>query len=64
MIVTDSWFEGEGALRVPVWPARLMVFVGSFLAAFNYLLIAIERSRALVSGRGPPPAAPLEERVV
>ena len=45
-------FEGEGALRVPVWPARFMVFVGSFLAAFNYLLIAIERSRALVSGGG------------
>ncbi len=62
-----SWnsneFEGEGALRVPVWPARLMVVIGSFLAAFNYLLIAIERIRALVSGGGPPPTIGLEERV-
>ena len=62
-----SWnsneFEGEGALRVPVWPARLMVVIGSFLAAFNYLLIAIERIRAFVSGGGPPPTAGLEERV-
>jgi len=59
-------FEGEGALRVPVWPARFLVVVGSFLAVFNYLLIAIERSRALVSGAPPPPPASeikLEERI-
>jgi TRAP-type C4-dicarboxylate transport system permease small subunit len=48
-------FEGEGALRVPVWPARFLVVLGSFLAAFNYLLIAIERFRALISGSPPPP---------
>ena len=48
-------FEGEGALRVPGWPARFMVVIGSFLAAFNYLLIAIERTRALVTSGGPPP---------
>jgi TRAP-type C4-dicarboxylate transport system permease small subunit len=56
---TYAWnsneFEGEGALRVPVWPARFMVVLGSFLAIFNYLLIAIERARALVTGGGPPP---------
>jgi TRAP-type C4-dicarboxylate transport system permease small subunit len=56
-----SWssneFEGEGALRVPVWPAKFMVVLGSFLAAFNYLLVAIERTRALITGGGPPPAA-------
>ena len=50
-------FEGEGALRVPVWPARFLVVLGSFLAAFNYLLLAIERIRALVSGAPPPPPA-------
>jgi TRAP-type C4-dicarboxylate transport system permease small subunit len=65
-----SWrsneFEGEGALRVPVWPARFLVVLGSFLAAFNYLLLAIERTRALISGAPPPPPAAertLEERI-
>jgi TRAP-type C4-dicarboxylate transport system permease small subunit len=65
-----SWrsdeFEGEGALRVPVWPARFLVVIGSFLAAFNYLLLAIERLRALISGEPPvPPASELklEERI-
>lgn len=59
-------FEGEGALRVPVWPARFLVVLGSFLAAFNYALLAIEHFRALVSGAPPPPPASelkLEERV-
>jgi len=62
-----SWrsneFEGEGALRVPVWPARFMVVIGSFLAAFNYLLIAIERFGALVSGGGRPPAIGPAEKI-
>jgi TRAP-type C4-dicarboxylate transport system permease small subunit len=65
-----SWrsneFEGEGALRIPVWPARFLVALGSFLAAFNYLLLAIERFRALVSGSPPPPPPSelkLEERI-
>ena len=48
-------FEGEGALRVPVWPARSLVVLGSFLAAFNYLLLAIERARSLITGEAPPP---------
>ena len=43
---TSNEFEGEGALRVPVWPARFIIVLGTFLAAFNYLLVAIERSRA------------------
>ena len=66
-----SWnsneFEGEGALRVPVWPARFLVVAGSFLAAFNYLLLAIERFRALITGAEPPPPPSglnLEERIV
>lgn len=33
-------FDGEGALRVPVWPARFMIIFGSALAAFNYVLLA------------------------
>ena len=33
-------YDGEGALRVPVWPARFMIIVGSAIACFNYLLLA------------------------
>ena len=55
---TSNEFEGEGALRVPVWPARFIVTLGTFLAALNYVLLAIEKVRAF--GRhpaDPPPAA-------
>jgi TRAP-type C4-dicarboxylate transport system permease small subunit len=37
---TSDEFEGEGALRVPVWPARFIIILGSALAALNYLLLA------------------------
>ena len=52
---TSNEFEGEGALRVPVWPARFIIVLGTFLAAFNYLLVMIERIRAPLSEalRGP-----------
>jgi TRAP-type C4-dicarboxylate transport system permease small subunit len=52
---SSNEFEGEGALRVPAWPARFIVVLGTFLAAFNYLLLAIERVQHFGSG---PPAAP------
>ena len=48
---TSNEFEGEGALRVPVWPARFIVVLGTFLAALNYLLIAAEQARALAAAR-------------
>ena len=39
-----SWvageYEGEGALRVPAWPTRFTILIGSALACFNYLLMA------------------------
>lgn len=38
-------YEGEGALRIPTWPARLIVVVGAALAALNYLLAAIDNFR-------------------
>lgn len=52
---TSNEFEGEGALRVPVWPARFIIILGTFLAALNYLLLIIQRSRAPLSEplRGP-----------
>jgi TRAP-type C4-dicarboxylate transport system permease small subunit len=61
---SSNEFEGEGALRVPVWPARFMVTLGSFLATFNYLLIVVDRARALVTGGGPPAVAASEDKIV
>jgi TRAP-type C4-dicarboxylate transport system permease small subunit len=34
---TSGEFEGEGALRIPVWPARFMVMLGSLLVTIIYL---------------------------
>lgn len=37
-----NWeFDGEGALRVPVWPTRWMIILGAALAGVNYVLLAI-----------------------
>ena len=33
-------YEGEGGLRVPVYPVRTLVVICSFLAAINYVLAA------------------------
>lgn len=33
-------FDGEGALRVPVWPTRFTILIGSALAVINYLVLA------------------------
>lgn len=50
----QSWvagsYEGEGALRVPTWPARLSVFVGSALCCVAYVLIAFRGARAALRG--------------
>ena len=51
MIITGGWeesiasyvdgeYEGEGALRVPSWPARWTVLIGSGVAMMNYLVMA------------------------
>ncbi len=49
---THAWasneFEGEGALRVPVWPARFALVLGTMLASFSYaLMFVVEASRAI-----------------
>ncbi len=46
---TSNEFEGEGARRLPVWPVRGIILLGTFLAAFNYLLLLIGRCRAPLS---------------
>lgn len=43
-------FEGEGALRVPTWPARIAVILGSALAALQYVLTGFARFCALLRG--------------
>lgn len=47
---TSGEFEGEGAMRVPVWPARLVVLVGSFLAVATYFFQALMAAAALFGG--------------
>lgn len=44
-------YEGEGALRVPSWPARLAVVLGAGLAALNYLLAAVVHVRKIFQGK-------------
>lgn len=34
-------FDGEGALRVPVWPARWMIIFGAGMAGINYVILGI-----------------------
>ncbi|HXF88155.1 MAG TPA: TRAP transporter small permease [Xanthobacteraceae bacterium] len=38
---TTSEFWGEGALRVPVWPTRFVILLGSALAILNYFVAAM-----------------------
>ena len=34
-------FEGEGALRIPVWPARFVIVASSILVTIQYLIAAL-----------------------
>ncbi|MGZ8228370.1 MAG: TRAP transporter small permease [Burkholderiales bacterium] len=54
---TSNEFEGEGALRVPSWPARFIVVLGTALAALSYVLVAVENFKAGLHGRRPPHGA-------
>ena len=48
---TSGEYEGEGALRVPVWPARLVILFGSVLVIFSYLLQFASGLATLITGR-------------
>ena len=52
-------FEGEGALRIAVWPARFIVMFGSLLVTIIYLGQAATAATGLVRGTVPdlPPAS-------
>jgi TRAP-type C4-dicarboxylate transport system permease small subunit len=47
-------FEGEGALRVPVWPARFIVMFGALLVTLIYLGQAATAAASLVRGTPEP----------
>jgi TRAP-type C4-dicarboxylate transport system permease small subunit len=55
---TSGEFEGEGALRVPAWPARFIVMFGSLLVAIIYIGQAMTAAGALIHGTGVQQATP------
>ena len=56
--ITTGEYEGEGALRVPVWPARLVVLIGSFLVVVSYALHGAVAFKTLISGAADDVATP------
>lgn len=49
--IASGEYEGEGALRVPVWPARTVVIIGAILVVASYALHAARAINTLISGR-------------
>ena len=49
--IRSGEYEGEGALRVPTWPARITVVAGSVLVVASYLLHAAGALWTLKTGR-------------
>jgi TRAP-type C4-dicarboxylate transport system permease small subunit len=49
--IASGEYEGEGALRVPVWPARAIVVIGSLLVVVSYVMLAVNAVATLISGR-------------
>lgn len=49
----SSEFEGEGALRVPAWPTRFVMVLGTGLAATSYLLTMAEHIGLARAGKYP-----------
>jgi TRAP-type C4-dicarboxylate transport system permease small subunit len=50
---TTNEFEGEGAMRVPVWPARFVLVFGTLMASISYLLLFIEDCARAIRGELP-----------
>ena len=48
---SSNEYEGEGALRVPTWPARFAVVLGAGLAALDYLLLALVHLQPLFKNK-------------
>jgi TRAP-type mannitol/chloroaromatic compound transport system permease small subunit len=56
--VASGEYEGEGALRIPVWPARTVVVLGSILVVTSYALHGLRAINALITGRAENVVAP------
>jgi TRAP-type C4-dicarboxylate transport system permease small subunit len=56
--IRSGEYEGEGALRVPVWPARIVVVLGAILVVASYALHAMRAIETLITGRGAATSAP------
>lgn len=46
-------YEGEGALRVPSWPARFCLTLGAGLASLSYVLLMLKQISAFLRGDMP-----------
>lgn len=44
-------YEGEGALRVPAWPARIVVVLGSVLVVISYGFRALRAARSFATAK-------------
>ena len=49
--IASGEYEGEGALRVPVWPARIIVIIGAALVVASYTLHALRAIGVIVTDR-------------
>lgn len=58
--ISSGEYEGEGALRVPTWPARVAVLAGSALVTVNYFAQALGALIILV--RNVPPDEPAAQQ--
>lgn len=56
--IRSGEYEGEGALRVPVWPARIVVVLGAVLVVASYALHAARAIATLATGRSATGPAP------
>lgn len=55
----SSEYEGEGGLRVPVYPVRTILVICSWLGCLNYLLLAWQELAAMFGyGDTPAPSRP------
>jgi C4-dicarboxylate transporter, DctQ subunit len=57
--IVSGEYEGEGALRVPVWPARTVVVIGAVLVVVSYALHAVRAIRVILTGQDEMAAPPI-----